>query len=78
MDRARRAGIYPADYRLTPFEIDLQMADGMAMDLGDGLQLTALATPGHAAGHLSFVLEAGPARLPGGRCSAATPSSRAG
>jgi glyoxylase-like metal-dependent hydrolase (beta-lactamase superfamily II) len=57
VDRARRAGIYPADYRLTPFEVDLQMADGMAMDLGDGRHLTAIATPGHAAGHLSFVLE---------------------
>jgi glyoxylase-like metal-dependent hydrolase (beta-lactamase superfamily II) len=60
VDRARRAGIYPADYRLTPFEVDLQMADGMAMDLGDGRHLTAIATPGHAAGHLSFVLEGGP------------------
>ncbi len=62
VDRARRAGIYPDDYRLTPFEVDLPMADGMAMDLGDGLHLTALATPGHAAGHLAFVLEgSGPA-----------------
>ena len=59
VDRARRAGIYPADYRLTPFEVDLQMADGMAMDLGDGRHLTAIATPGHAAGHLSFVLQDG-------------------
>lgn len=57
VDRARRAGIYPDDYRLIPFEIDLQMADGMAMDLGDGRHLTAMATPGHAAGHLAFVLE---------------------
>lgn len=59
VDRARRAGIYPDDYRLTPFEIDLQLADGMVMDLGDGRHLTAIATPGHAAGHLSFVLEGG-------------------
>ena len=79
VDRARRAGIYPADYRLAPCEIDLRMADGMALELGDGLRLTAVATPGHAAGHLSFVLEdgadterrratfSGDALFPGGR-----------
>lgn len=60
VDRARRGGIYPADYRLTPFEVDLRMADGTAMDLGDGRHLTAIATPGHAAGHLSFVLDHAP------------------
>ena len=59
VDRARRAGIYPSDYRLTPCQVDLRMADGMALDLGDGLRLSAVATPGHAAGHLSFLLEEG-------------------
>jgi glyoxylase-like metal-dependent hydrolase (beta-lactamase superfamily II) len=59
VDRARHAGIYPADYRLTPCEVDLRMADGMALELGDGLRLTVVATPGHAAGHVSFVLDAG-------------------
>jgi glyoxylase-like metal-dependent hydrolase (beta-lactamase superfamily II) len=59
VDRARRAGIYPADYRLTPCEVDLRMADGALLELGDGLRLTTVATPGHAAGHLSFLLEDG-------------------
>jgi glyoxylase-like metal-dependent hydrolase (beta-lactamase superfamily II) len=37
------------------------MADGLALDLGDGVTLTAVATPGHAAGHLSFLLQEGTA-----------------
>lgn len=59
VDRARRAGIYPPDYRLAPFEIDLPMADGATLELDTGLRLTAVATPGHARGHLSFLLEEG-------------------
>ena len=59
VDRARRAGIYPADYRLTPCEIDLRIADGTTLDLGGGLRLTAVGTPGHADGHLAFLLEEG-------------------
>jgi glyoxylase-like metal-dependent hydrolase (beta-lactamase superfamily II) len=31
----------------------------MALELGDELRLMAVATPGHAAGHLSFLLEEG-------------------
>lgn len=57
VDRARRAGIYPPDFRLTPCGIDLRMADGTSLDLGEGVRLTAVATPGHAAGHLAFLLE---------------------
>ncbi len=79
VDRARHAGIYPADYRLTPCEIDLPMADGMALELGDGLRLTVVATPGHSVGHIAFLLEdsggaerrrttfSGDALFPGGR-----------
>ncbi|HEX7472833.1 MAG TPA: MBL fold metallo-hydrolase [Candidatus Limnocylindrales bacterium] len=59
VDRARRAGIYPPDFRLTPCGIDLRMDDGTSLDLGDGLRLTVVATPGHAAGHLAFLLEEG-------------------
>ena len=59
VDRARLAGIYPPDYRLTPFGIDRRMVDGTSLELGDGLRLTVVATPGHAAGHLAFLLEEG-------------------
>ncbi len=56
VDRARTAGMYPPDYRLDPCEIDLAMADGDVIDVGD-VSLRAVATPGHSAGHLAFVGE---------------------
>ena len=59
VDRARRAGMYPPDYRLTPCEIDLEMSDGTTLELDVDLRLTAVATPGHARGHLAFLLEEG-------------------
>ncbi|WP_258183096.1 MBL fold metallo-hydrolase [Enhygromyxa salina] len=35
-----------------PFEVDTQIAEGWSIDLGDGHELEALHTPGHAPGHL--------------------------
>jgi hydroxyacylglutathione hydrolase len=80
VDVARRAGIYPASYRLQPARIDRELADGDVVELDDRLQLTVLATPGHSRGHLSFLLEdrrvtgpdarllfSGDALFPGGR-----------
>ena len=79
VDRARRAGIYPEDYRLTPCEVDLRMADGTALELGR----RAAAHGGRDARPRRR-----PSRVParggraardgGGPCSAATRSSRAG
>ncbi|HLO36179.1 MAG TPA: MBL fold metallo-hydrolase [Candidatus Deferrimicrobium sp.] len=75
VDVARAAGIYPADFRLRPFDADRHLADGDRIELEPDLVLTVVATPGHAAGHLSFVLDDGPHRtlfsgdavFPGGR-----------
>lgn len=57
VDRAKRTGIYPPDYGLTPCEIDLRLADGTTLDIGEGARLTVVATPGHSAGHIAFLLE---------------------
>jgi glyoxylase-like metal-dependent hydrolase (beta-lactamase superfamily II) len=54
VDRARRAGIYPPDYRLAACDIDRTLADGDLLEVGD-VTLRALATAGHAAGHLALV-----------------------
>jgi len=75
VDRARVAGIFPDDFRLRPFEVDRELADGDRIELDTGVTMTVAATPGHAAGHLSFVLDDGPQRtlfsgdalFPGGR-----------
>ncbi len=54
VDRARRAGIYPPDYRLEPCAIDLVLEPGTAIELGS-IRLEIVPTEGHAAGHLAFV-----------------------
>lgn len=74
VDRARTAGLYPADYRLEPFEVDLALLADDVIRIGD-LAFTAIASPGHAAGHLAFVVDvddaltlfSGDALFPAGR-----------
>ena len=53
---AKAAGIYPADYELEPCPVDRVLADGDQVTVGD-LRLECIATPGHADGHLSLLLE---------------------
>ena len=53
---AKRAGFYPEDYVLEPCPVDGELADGDTVRIGN-LELTAIATPGHCDGHLSFLLE---------------------
>jgi len=74
IDVAKHAGIYPADYRLQPCPIDLQLAADQRLAVGD-LEISVIDTPGHCDGHLSFlarcerrlVLFAGDAIFAGGR-----------
>jgi len=56
VDVAKAAGIYPPDYRLEPCAVDGELADGDRIAIGD-LMLECIETPGHARGHLSFLLE---------------------
>jgi glyoxylase-like metal-dependent hydrolase (beta-lactamase superfamily II) len=53
---ARTAGYYPADYRLEPARVDVELTDSLVVERG-GARLTAVATPGHCAGHFSFAVE---------------------
>ena len=53
---AKAAGIYPPDYAFEPCPIDGELADGDRVAIGD-LVLECIETPGHAGGHLSFLLE---------------------
>lgn len=55
LDVARRAGSYPPEFRFPPCPVDGELADGAAVQVGD-LTLAALETPGHASGHLAYVL----------------------
>ena len=53
---AKDAGIYPPDYRLEPCVVDRDLAEGDRVAIGD-LELECIETPGHAGGHLSFLLD---------------------
>jgi glyoxylase-like metal-dependent hydrolase (beta-lactamase superfamily II) len=74
VDRARAAGLYPADYRLEPFEVDRTLTPGETLRIAD-LDFQAIPSPGHAAGHLAFLVEvdqaatlfSGDALFPAGR-----------
>lgn len=54
---ARRAGIYPADFRLEPLPGIRPVAEGEVLRFGDAA-FSIVETPGHCEGHLSFVVAA--------------------
>jgi hydroxyacylglutathione hydrolase len=56
LDVAKQVGIYPPDYRLEPCEVDVELAEGDSIPVGD-LVLRVMDTPGHCDGHVSFLLE---------------------
>lgn len=74
VDRARAAGIYPADYRLEGFEVDRPLGDDDELTIAD-LVFRAVPSPGHSAGHLAYLVDldgastlfSGDALFPGGR-----------
>ena len=55
LPEARASGTYPNDYHLTPCSTALPIADDDKVQIGD-VRLQAIATPGHAAAHVSFLL----------------------
>lgn len=62
LTEARRAGIYPEEYRLAPCPVEICLDDEQQVRVGD-LVLTTLDTPGHAAHHVSFILDHGKVRF---------------
>jgi hydroxyacylglutathione hydrolase len=58
LDVAKQAGIYPPDYALEPCNVDVDLADGQTIGVGE-LTVQVLDTPGHSDGHVSLVLEHG-------------------
>jgi hydroxyacylglutathione hydrolase len=53
---AKAIGVYPDDYRLEPCTVERELGEGDRIVIGD-LTLECIGTPGHAAGHLSFLLD---------------------
>lgn len=56
LDRARRAGVYPADYELTAVPDVRILPDSAALTIGS-FTVTVLDAPGHCDGHLVFVVD---------------------
>lgn len=52
---AKRAGVYPEDYVFAACPVETVLADGDTYRVGE-LELAAIATPGHSAGQLSYVM----------------------
>jgi len=57
MGPAKEAGLYPDDFDYPACPVDVVLCQGQTVEVGD-LQLEILETPGHSAGHLSFLLQA--------------------
>ncbi len=55
LDLAKQAGIYPPDYQWVPRPVAVALGDGQTIRIGDRV-FTALNTPGHSAGHISFTM----------------------
>lgn len=65
---ARRAGLYPEDYRYAPCPVDELVEPGVTCVL-DGLAVTPIATPGHSADHIAYLVAREERRwLVGGDC----------
>jgi glyoxylase-like metal-dependent hydrolase (beta-lactamase superfamily II) len=57
VDIGKEQGSYARDYRFEPTPVDGELRDGDRIRVGD-LEVEVVATPGHSAGHLSFLVHA--------------------
>jgi glyoxylase-like metal-dependent hydrolase (beta-lactamase superfamily II) len=55
LEHGQRAGCYPPGYRFAPCPRVEPWRDGERLSIGAGVKVEAIATPGHAAGHLAFL-----------------------
>ncbi len=55
LDVAKRAGVYPADYVFAGCGVDRRVGDEDSFEFG-GAAIKAIATPGHSADHLSYLV----------------------
>ena len=61
LDVAKAAGFYPEDYKLPPCPVHVELSEDDEIQVGH-LRLSALETPGHCDGHLSFLVSGGERR----------------
>jgi glyoxylase-like metal-dependent hydrolase (beta-lactamase superfamily II) len=56
LDFGKEVGYYEPDYRFEPCPVDIRLEDGQVTRVGD-LDIRAIDTPGHCAGHMCFAME---------------------
>jgi hydroxyacylglutathione hydrolase len=56
VETGKRSEFYPADFRFRACPVELEVGDGDRVGVG-GLVVEAIETPGHADGHLAFLVE---------------------
>ena len=56
LDRAKRDGVYPKDYRFAHCRVDGILEEYTSFDLGD-TRVTVVVCPSHSVGSVAFVLE---------------------
>jgi glyoxylase-like metal-dependent hydrolase (beta-lactamase superfamily II) len=54
----QRLGMWPADFDYSPCPVDIRLEDGDVLALGQ-LTIRFIATPGHCAGHGSYLVDSG-------------------
>jgi glyoxylase-like metal-dependent hydrolase (beta-lactamase superfamily II) len=58
MANGKRAGFYPDPYRFPPCEVTVEVREGDSVRVG-GIEVEAVETPGHADGHLTYLVTLG-------------------
>lgn len=62
IESGKRSEFYPPDFRPQPCAVTRELGDGARVAVG-ALTVTAVATPGHAAGHTSYLADVGGRRV---------------
>lgn len=58
LTHGKKGGYYAEDYAFEPCPVDLELTDGQEIAVGE-ITLRVITTPGHAAGHVCFVMDEG-------------------
>jgi hydroxyacylglutathione hydrolase len=56
LTHGKKGGYYTDDYHFRPCPVDLDLADGQEISVGQ-VKLKVITTPGHSAGHLCFLMD---------------------
>ena len=56
LDAGKKGGYYEPEYQFAPCPVDVELVDEQMIQVGE-VNIRALETPGHCAGHMTYVME---------------------